>query len=338
MKACIVVSPKNMVIEDVPIPRCPTNGVLLKTLKACICNSTDLHEYEGIPLTYNVTYPHRIGHEHCGEVIEVGKNLIKDYSIGDRLAFSCQGGGFAEYTTIIPKNLCVAKLPDTISDEEGAICETFHGAMVQTVYPVQIKKGEKVLVIGQGPMGLNISQLVQCFGAVTASIDLYEFRLRKAKELGVRYTYNRAKMSRFEIEEAIKKDLGEIDVVISAIDMDLSKENDSFILGMNVLRYGGRFTGLAVGVKSVNHTINPRDLQAKEIRFGRLLHEFYGSSAKKIREVQNKVFGQAVKWVEEGKVNLKSLITHRIPLEAVEKGLFLCKENPDEVLKVIIYF
>ena len=188
---------KDIRIEDVPVPS-PTqpDDILLEVHWCGICG-TDLHEYlvgpivtptEPHPLT-GVTIPQTLGHEFSATVSEVGSE-VEDVAVGDRVAvmpaivcgrcyfcrrgqghlclrFACTGlsaetGGLAQYAVV--KEYQVAKLPDSVSDVEGAVIEPAAVAGYG-VDRAGVTGGDVVLVTGAGPIGILSAMYAAAVGA-----------------------------------------------------------------------------------------------------------------------------------------------------------------------------
>jgi len=332
MKAAIVEKPGELVIKDIPKPKPGEYDTLLKVRTASICNATDVRILEGKASGYLDHYPQILGHEVNGEVVSHGSK-VRDVKIGERIVCCKMFGGFCEYVTIDTSRVPFAKVPHELSDEEVPLCEMFHGSLVTTLFPAQIMPWENVLIVGQGPMGLVTSQCAKALGAASAtSVDIYENRLKKATELGVDYTYNRSKMTAKEIVEKIKEEIGLIDLSIMCIDVDKSPERDAGYLATSVLRHGGRLTGLSVEAKEHGPQIDLQTTFEKRIKIARQLHDIYHSI-----EDQSKAWQQGLNWVRDGVVNMKALISAHVSLEDVHRGLMLCKNKPDETIKVVVH-
>jgi len=331
MKAVIVEKPGELVVKDIPKPEPSENDILLKVRTASICNATDVRILEGKASGYLDHYPQILGHEVNGEVISHGSK-VTGVRIGERIACYKMFGGFCEYVTIDAREP-FAKVPDEISDEEAPLCEMFHGSLICTIFPAYIKTWEKVLIIGQGPMGLVTSQCVKALKAASiAAVDLYENRLEKAKEFGVGHIYNRSKMTAEQIADRIKEEIGPIDLSIMCIDVDKSPKRDAGYLATSVLRHGGRLTGLSVEAKEEGPQIDIQTIFQKNLVVARELQNIYDSSAS-----ISQAWQQGVNWVREGIVNLKALISAHVSLEDVHRGLMLCKNKPDETIKVVVH-
>ena len=79
MKAAILKSPKNLVVEEVPTPKCPQGGLLVKTKACSICKTDVKMVYHG---QKDLVYPRILGHEVTGVVIEnqTDKTLLSKYN------------------------------------------------------------------------------------------------------------------------------------------------------------------------------------------------------------------------------------------------------------------
>lgn len=122
-----------------------------------------------------------------------------------------------------------ARVPDNLSNEAASICEMFDGAFRGTIAPAEIQPGERVLIVGAGPMGLTAASAAAACGAKVCVMDFYENRLRKALEMGACFAYDRSRMSAKEIAEAVRHDMGEIDLACMCIALDRSEELDAFM-------------------------------------------------------------------------------------------------------------
>ncbi|MFQ5811347.1 MAG: alcohol dehydrogenase catalytic domain-containing protein, partial [Armatimonadota bacterium] len=131
------------------MPTAEEHGLVLKVHSCAICG-TDTHRYFG---TYGPRrYPTILGHEASGEVVEVGPHAAS-YEVGDRLTFWVSFGCFAEYVRIEPRNVAVGRLANDMTWEQGANTQLLC-ACLRAVDCASIQDGERVLVLGCGPVGL----------------------------------------------------------------------------------------------------------------------------------------------------------------------------------------
>jgi (R,R)-butanediol dehydrogenase/meso-butanediol dehydrogenase/diacetyl reductase len=174
--------------EDVPEPETGAGQVKLKINLAGICGS-DLKIYlGGLTTTAVDKAPITLGHEFAGEVVALGKDVC-GFSIGDRVTGLgewhcghcryckkgmynlCLNGSFtglteagcmAEYMAA-PANI-LYKLPDTVTDEEGALVEPLSVA-VHAVRLGKVHIGDRVAVVGDGPIGISTLMAARAAGA-----------------------------------------------------------------------------------------------------------------------------------------------------------------------------
>ncbi|MHB1152968.1 MAG: zinc-dependent alcohol dehydrogenase [Eubacteriales bacterium] len=327
MRAAVVERPHVLVIKDIPEPIIGKDEFRIKVLASSICNATDNHIVEGIFDGYHDHYPQVLGHEVCGVIDFLGENVY-NYKIGDRVVLYTPNGAFAEYVRVSKHSNC-AIIPDNMSNEEAAICEMFDGSYTCMVAPAELKKEDKVLVIGAGPLGLTTIGAASQFSDYVIAVDFYKNRLDTAIKMGAKKVYNRSEMLSDEIIESIKRDVGEVDVVFMCIALDRSRELDAFYIPIEVLRYNGRMAGLNVEVKlqNHNHKMNPFHMNRKNIKYRHMLE----------RDARSEDFQYGINLVSEGKIPMKEMITHYIKFEELPEALRLCHEELDKTIKIIVY-
>lgn len=268
MLAAVVEEPGRLVVKEVEKPVPGPQQFLIRVLASSICNATDNHILEGIFDGYHDHYPQILGHEVCGEVVEVGSE-VTDVRIGERIALYTPYGAFAEYVPVDRWGYGFARVPEGMSNELASICEMLDGSFRGSVACASIQPGEKVLIIGCGPMGLTATACAKMYGAEITCVDLYQNRLDKALEMGASHVYNRSRMSAREIVDAILSEVGEMDTAFMCIALDRSPECDAFYIPIETLRENGRMSGLNVEVKLEhhNHTMNPFHMNRKNILY-----------------------------------------------------------------------
>ncbi|WP_408590735.1 alcohol dehydrogenase catalytic domain-containing protein [Novosphingobium sp.] len=190
-----------LTIETLPDPT-PAEGELVVQVGRCgICGS-DLHMTEDA--AYGQGAGSVLGHEFAGEVVALGRG-VEGLALGDRVAvsplvscghcpacragnvswcdtFGLQGGGYAEYALTRP-NQCV-RLPGSASLADGAIIEPLAVAL-HGVAMSGLAIGDKVLVLGAGPIGLAVAFWARRRGAGRVVVqDLAEWQRDRALAMG----------------------------------------------------------------------------------------------------------------------------------------------------------
>lgn len=318
MKAQMLIKPGMLEIMDIPVPQCKDNEVLVKIKKACICNGSDPAIFHGAHWS---TFPVVFGHEAFGEIVKCGEK-VKDFKIGDRVSWWFTMGAFSEYVCVSPGNIAMIKLPDYISDDEGPVFELI-GAAARAVEAAKIQKGDKVLIIGLGPSGLIMSQWARNLGAdLVVGWDLYEMRRKVGLELGCSQVFDN---SQEDIIEKTLSDAEEFDVVIDAYSDDILPEMPTLNQGIKTLKPGGKI--ISYGHPHKGRNLDNYAFQSRNITMCGPINDFI-----QIREFYKK----ALQYYEAGKLNIKALITARVPLDKVEDGMKLVTEQPNKYLKILV--
>src|SRR5580704_16791192 len=178
-------------VEEVPVPQVAEGEVLIKVAACGICGTDIKKIFQGY-----VQPPQILGHELAGTVVAVGRGVTK-WTPGDRVmsfhhtpcgdCFYCEkrlfsqckqykttgltggftpnGGGFGEYVKAMPwvVERGIVALPDNVSFEEATFIEPIN-TIVKAVQKARIEPGETVLIIGCGPIGLQLLMVTKTAG------------------------------------------------------------------------------------------------------------------------------------------------------------------------------
>ena len=215
MKAAVFYEPHDIRVEDIPEPEIAEDEVLVEVAACGFCGSDVEYYYGKSPVgTADGKGPLVLGHEFSGRVVGLGK-IAGTYGLqeGDRVAVcpiqscgacdSCRAGrpqfcanlsvlgvttngGFAELAKT--KAAHAYKLPDNLSDEQGAFVEML-AAAVNAVRKAEVEAGDFAVVYGPGPVGLSMVQLLKNEGARVAIVGTGGYRLDVAKALGADFVF-----------------------------------------------------------------------------------------------------------------------------------------------------
>jgi threonine dehydrogenase-like Zn-dependent dehydrogenase len=207
MKAYVFKDVGNLVFEEKPIPHVKEpDDVLLKVKAVGICGS-DIKIIEG---KHHFRPNTVLGHEFCGEVIEIGSH-VRHFKIGDRVAVDnnircgfcsfcrmgltsqCEDiktsalgvmrdGGYAEYC-LLPEKQCFL-LPDVIDDVLGTQVETL-ATVVNGMNTLLMLPYDYVMILGFGPIGYLFGQFAKNIAAKVAVTEIDPFRINVARECGL---------------------------------------------------------------------------------------------------------------------------------------------------------
>ena len=320
MRAVQLVKVGKLELRQIPVPEPGPGEVLLRVIRASVCNGSDGALYSGrreIPVAYPwMTLPWTIGHECAGEIVAVGPGGT-EVRVGQRVASMRYGAGFADYQLVNIARDGLFAMPDSMTYDEGTFIEPMFAIGIYMPY---IDKGDKVVLLGVGPSGIMF--LEQCLALGVSGFivaDRHPLRLDIARRLGATVTVN---TEREDLEAAVKKHFGEADAFIDATGRDV------YDLGIRVLRPDGKF--IAYGVPDGEVRFNGTLAFFKGIRFLVRPYDF-----KKPR-VLEPTFAHMRRLIEKRCIDFKSHVTHRFPLERTEEAIRLVVEKPGECLGIVI--
>lgn len=326
MKANVVRGAHQLALEELPDPKIEQDEVLVAVRRSSICNATDVHIWEGtFPPDVCPPYPHVLGHECAGEIVEVGSK-VDGYQVGDRIGWWCKmTGAHGELNAIKPGSLAVAKLSPHLSWEEGALLEIVGGTM-RLFYDSRMRPADRVMVLGMGATGLVLIQEAKLLGAAcTLGVDLLRFRLDMATKVGADLAYNLTGVTFEQALADLRGMVEEVDVVIDAMGNHLWEGGNSIELALWLLRPGGSYE--VFGHPTRNTPVNTRVVSGRGI-----VMKGFSTPMRKTRDLIH--LGE--RWVAEGKLLLEPIVTHHVPLDRLVEGLVLCRDHPDRTLKVVV--
>ena len=276
MKAAVYKGNQKIEIEEIDIPKPGSKQVLIKVNFSAICG-TDVHAYmyDAVPIGTVM------GHEYCGRVVAVGKEVTK-LNIKDRVVGGGgtpppgKGAGFAilprfNYRTdgfkgkplrayaeyVLMEEWEPMKIPDSVSDQHAALCEPIAVA-VRAIRLSKLSIGNKIGVIGAGPIGLFVTQVSKISGALEIIVsEPADIRRNTAEMVGATRTLNPKKTNVVEEMVSICDGLGP-DIVF-----DCACIGETFNDSLNSTKRNGQV--MLVGVPWDNLFFKPIDWQAREI-------------------------------------------------------------------------
>lgn len=283
MKCAVWTGADNVEVQERPVPEVSDDEILVSVAYAGICGS-DMHILRG-GLPVEVLAPPRIlGHEFSGVVERVGRQ-VKAFKRGDRVVAhpnapcgECtfcrmgaenhcigqysiitgpKGGAFAEY--IVVKGRQTYHLPDHVPLKEAALVEPTAIAL-HCVDRAQIKPGERVVILGGGPIGLLCLQLARLAGASTLILSEPDQGRRHAGEcMGADVVVDPLKEDLADIVREATAGMG-VDVAIEAVGAPKVIEQ-----GVELVRNGGRL--MIVGWPPRTSTVNlhPYQIYRREL-------------------------------------------------------------------------
>jgi L-iditol 2-dehydrogenase len=220
------------------------------------------------------------------------------------------------------------KIPSGITFEEAAMLEPLN-TVLKAVHRLNLLRGDRVLVAGQGPIGLMFTKLLKLRGVHVLATDLLESRLKLAKKFGARWTMNLSNKKNSDNE--FQKLAGTFDAAIIAVPSDEAVQQS-----LQLIRGGGQIllfahtkraasSGPGRGIASSGYF--PLDLASICLDEKDLIGS-YSADFTIQDEVARLIFSR--------QFDMRKLITHRFPLEKTADAVALASHPTEDSLKIVV--
>jgi L-iditol 2-dehydrogenase len=332
-------------VEEVSVPEVADGEVLIKVAACGICGTDIKKIYHAY-----VPPPQILGHEVAGTVVAIGRGVTK-WNLGDRVmsfhhipcgnCFYCErrlfsqckqykttgltagftpnGGGFAEYVKAMPwvADRGIVALPDDVSFEEATFIEPIN-TILKAVQKARVTTGETVLIVGCGPIGLQLLMVAKLEGAKLFTSDPMAVRRAKSLTLGALESFDPSDGKLVEQMRARTEGRG-ADAVLVAV------ANPSVVVdALAAARPGGR-----VLLFAANDPVTRIEFPAAAVGIDE--KEILGSYSAAV-DIQEAGAGLVLK----KKLPVMEIVTHRFPLARIQEGLDLAAKPTAESLKILI--
>ncbi len=341
MKAMYFEGIENMVLKDVPIPKCEEDGVLVKVEACGICGGDIRNFYQGLRADVGSQI---MGHEIAGVVTEVGEK-VKRFKVGDRVAMApdvscgecyyCKRGlvnlcvdhkmlgthfpgGFAQYISVpgfVIQRGFIEKIPDTLGFDEAALAEPA-SSVIACQELNGVSAGDCVVIIGDGPIGCIHIEVARARGA-SKIVMVGLTRLHEVPQFNPDYIIDAAKQNPVEEVLKITDGLG-ADIVICANPVPSTQEQ-----AVEMVRKRGKvvlFGGVAKSQPMT--TLNSNLIHYNEITvIGAFSYPAVGLE-------------KAIKYISEGKISAEKYVTQKVKLAELTDGIQMGRQG--KALKVVV--
>lgn len=339
----VMTAPRQIEFREVPVPEITSDQVLVKIQKIGVCGS-DIHVYHGKhPFT---KYPVTQGHEVSGEIVRVGSAVTggsngEPLTVGQKVTIQpqvvcgkchpCRHGkynlceelkvmgfqttGTASHYFAVDAGK-VTPLPEDMSFDEGAMIEPLAVA-VHAIRRAGDVSGMDIAVLGAGPIGILVAQVAKGLGARSVLItDVSDVRLAKAKECGIDFCVNTREVN---FGDALVESFGpdKADVIYDCAGNDITMGQ-----AIQYARKGSTIILVAVfaGMAKVDLAVlNDHELDLNTTMMYR-----------------NEDYVEAIRLVNEGKVQLKPLISKHFAFRDYLAAYQYIDANRETTMKVII--
>lgn len=332
MRAAVLHGPREIRMEKRALLTPGAGEAVVRVFASGLCG-TDFRIWNG---DRSVRYPLIMGHEFIGEVVAVGPD-VRALQPGQKVAvepnYSCGtcplcregnrnlclsrtaigidvNGGFAEQACLPAR--CCWPAPTEISDEQLMLAEPL-AVVVRAVARGEARRGESVVVLGVGALGLLAIQVLKAKGLRVLAVGRTEHREDLARALGADDFATSGAVGAAEAARSFSGREG-VDLVIETAGTGPAVEQ-----ALELTRPGGRvvLTGLPHEVSTVN---------------------FFGVVRRELRIIGSMIyqeeFPEAIRLLSAGTVTVDRLVTHRFPLERIQEA-FAAHRSP-EAIKVTV--
>lgn len=333
MKRCMWYNNSDIRIEEAPLPRPGAGEILVKVMSCGICGS-DVVEWYRLPKAPLVP-----GHEMGGEVMACGEG-VDAFATGDRVfvapkvpcmkCYYCKkgyhpvcsnvadrlSGGFAEYV-LVPASIVTYGtyiLPDTISYDQSTFIEPL-ACVVRAQNLAAIQEEQTVLVIGCGMSGLLHVKLGKAKNCKIIATDINAQKLVYAERAGADVTIDAGE----NVPEILLARNGRKADVVILCAAALSAVEQAW----NSVDKGGTIVLFTVPAPDKKVEIPLNYFWTREVK---ILTSYYCGPPDIL---------EAIQLLQKGTIIVDDLITHKLPLDDIDKGYQLVIEGKESI-KVII--
>ena len=349
MKALVKAArgPGHMMLMDWPIPEVGDDDIILEVKAVGICGS-DIRTRR-LGNSENLRPPVVMGHEFAGVVHAVGKN-VTDYQIGDRIVSDNSGdlcgkceqcargnylmcehrvgmgcgmdGGYTRYVRIPGHLLSVDpqtlfQIPEGISFEEAACLDPVCNAYEAVVQESSLMPGQDVIVFGLGTIGLLAVQIAKIMGAariIAVNRSNNEQRFAVATKFGATHLICSSQ------EDVVARVCEITDGEMVPVIIDAAGKNEILELALSLLSKGGEFIKIGYDNAPVNVSLDRYVNKGIRIQ-GHFAYDYTS-------------WKNCLRLMQLGKLDVKPIITHHLPLSAWEEGFDLTENR--RAIKVIL--
>ncbi len=282
--------------------------------------------------------PTALGYSSAGTVLRVGEE-ITDIAVGDRVA--CAGANYAVHAEVacVPR-LLVARIPDGAISLEEAAFTTVGAVALHGIRTADVKLGDVVAVIGLGLLGQLTVQLLKIAGCRVLGMDIAADRVQLAARMGADAASSNPPEFR-DLCSAHTRGFGADAVLITAE----TPSSDPVNLAAQI----ARDRAIVVAVGTVGMELQRQGYYEKELDF-RISRSYgpgrYDAAFEQkgrdypighVRWTETRNMEGFLQFLAGGQLDLKSLVTHRFPIEQAHSAYDLISGNIRERSLAVLF-
>lgn len=320
LKAVVYERAGRIRVKDVPVPRGRKDFIRARIGNASICG-TDMHFYTG---EWSAAKGVILGHDASGIATESGSRVALEFlrrcgkcshclsghenlcSAGSFMGFDSDGF-FAEEVVVPAVN--TYRIPDSMSMEEAACLEPVALA-VHTLNMLKPRNSRLTVILGQGPVGLCLTQVAKLWDCRVLAVDLHDHKLRLASEYGADNVANAADCNLRREVKRLSRGLP-VDVIEAA------GTSEAVSAAQEIVTPDGRVAFASGAADSV------------ELKWET---EYNGVVAYTIPEKK-----KAIQMLQDGMVDVGRMITHRFKLSDFDAAARTALDPAKKAIKIVLH-
>lgn len=249
-------------------------------------------------------------------------------------------GGQAEYVRVPFADVGPIVVPEGMDYDDAVLLTDVVPTGYQAAEMGGIKKGDTVVIFGAGPVGIMAAKCSWLFGAGRVIIvDHLDYRLEFARNYANCEAYNFRSMGDPVLFLKKTTEWFGADVCIDAVGSEAAGNAFQTLAGKNLLLQGGATTALhwAIntvkkgGIVSIVGVYGPTDAL---IPIGNVVNK--GITIRANQTSVKRLLPKLIKYVQDGLINPKEIITHRIPLEEIAEAYHIFSKKLDNCIKTVL--
>lgn len=331
--------------REVDIPTLERGEVLVKVRAAGVCGS----DLPRVLTTGTYHFPTVLGHEFAGEVVDLGQE-VTEVTVGERVTVvplipcrkcefcemghfalcenydflgSRSDGGFCQFAKVPVSNL--VRLPEGVDYESGALAEPTAVAVSALEQGGGLRAGDEVAVFGLGPIGNLMAQWALALGANRVfGVDIVPEKLKTGLTVGITRGLNAQEED--PVCQILEETQGKgVDISVEAAGANMALEQ-----AFKVTRKLGKV--ILVGRPRADVAISKEAMEGvlrKQLRI-------YGAWSFSSKYYPHHVWETCLGFMQEEKIKVKLLITHRFPLHKVKEVFEMMARQIEYFNKVLL--
>lgn len=320
MKAARLVAPRQWEIAELEKPQPGPQQMLVRMERVAICG-TDKPQYIGIVPHYPLP-PGSPGHEGLGivEACPSGK-----YAEGERvLLWGADRGLYQEYV-LAPLEGCI-RLPQDRATEVVLMSQLL-GTVIHCFYKLGHVINQKVVVIGQGAVGLLFDAVLRNLGAKQIiGVDPLAYRLEVARQMGATHAVDPGEE---DVVPAVQRITGGemADMIVEAVGRE-----ETFNLCSRLVRRNG--TVVYFGIPNKENLGGIMSLRIMEM-FGKEVRLITSVGPNPLQD-----YTIALDWIVQERLDVRPVVSHVLPFEEIQDGFGMAFDEPEKhrTVKVVLRF